>query len=182
MLYYRKIMDEISYSGDQPKKTRRLSKRGIFFLGFLIAILVLAGGVLFFVSKKSSNIPRRVIKVENTITPTSNETPTPKESPTPIVSLKKSNLKISVENGSGEAGIAADAAKILKDAGYSVVSTGNADSYDYKGLTIRIKKSKNSYLSGLIKDLSTKYNVSSSDASSDLGETETFDALIIVGK
>lgn len=179
-----KIMDEISYSGDRPAKKRKLSKRGIVFILFLIAILILVGGLVFFVSGKGPNLSKKTIKAEVSVTlaPTPTPSPTQKESPTPTISAKKSSLKVSVLNGSGEPGVAVGGATVLKDAGYSVVSTGNADNFDYKGITIQIKKSKKSFLSGLIADLSSKYNVSESDASSDLPEDKVFDVLVIVGK
>lgn len=180
-------MDEISYSGEKSRKTRRLSKRGIVFITFSVVILALVGGLLFFVSGKSDNIKdsstANSIEIKTptpTISPTA--TPTPKESPTPTVAAKKNTLKISIQNGSGEVGVAGDAATVLKNAGYSVVSTGNADNFDYKGITIQIKKTKKTFLSGLIDDLSSKYTVSESDATSDLSEDETFDVLVIIGK
>lgn len=176
-------MDEISYSGERPAKKRKLSKRGVVFIGFFIAILILVGGLIFFVSGKNSNSSQKTIEIKKeSPTPTLTPVPTQKESPTPTVSVKKSSLKISVVNGSGEAGVAGDAATLLKDAGYSVVSTGNADNFNYTGITIQIKKSKKSFLSDLIDDLSSKYTVSESDVTSDLSEDESFDALVIVGK
>lgn len=181
-----KLMEEISYSGEKPRKTKKLSKRRVLFLIFLVAILALVGGLIFFVTKKnSSSDSNKVVKLEKavkTATPTMSPAPTSKETPTPTISVQKSNLKISIQNGSGESGVAGTASTLLKDRGYTVVSTGNADSFDYKGITIRIKKSKSSFTSGLIKDLSSKYNLSASDATSDLPETEAYDVLVIVGK
>ncbi len=174
-------MEEISYSGDQPRKTGRLSKRTLIFLGLFIAIVILLLGVGFFVSKNSSKSNQKTINIPTVSkAPTLSPTPEPKESPTPTISSKSSSLKISVQNGSGESGVAAKASEILKTAGYDVVSTGNADNFDYTGVTIQIKNSKKSLLSGLEDDLSNDYTVS--DTSTDLPEDETFDALVIVGK
>ena len=174
-------MDEISYSGDRPKRTRRLSKRSAIFLVFLILILGLVAGLIFFVMRKDSKTSPKEIKItEEKSSPTPTITIAPKESPTPTAVEKKENLKISVQNGSGESGVAAKAAGILKDAGYVISSTGNADNYDYQGVTIQIKSSKKSFLNGLKQALSSDYSVSST--STDLSEDESFDALVIIGQ
>lgn len=107
-------------------------------------------------------------------------------SPTPVISktpkeIVKADLKLNVRNGSGVAGAALRGESFLKNLGYSVVSSGNAENFNYKGLTIRVKNSKKEYLEILEKDLKTNYfNLSSS--SSDLEEDSSFDALVIIGR
>ncbi len=92
----------------------------------------------------------------------------------------KNKIGVTVENGSGVEGTAGEAADFLKAKGYNIVSTGNADSYNYKGVTIKVKSSTNLYLSLLKKDLAEKYTVS--NTSSDLSQNFTADALVIIGK
>lgn len=94
--------------------------------------------------------------------------------------LDRNKISISVENGSGIEGTAAKASDFLKGKGYNVVSTANAQSYNYKGTTIKVKGSTNAYLNLLKKDLSEKYTIS--NTSSDLSQDFTADALIIIGK
>lgn len=97
-----------------------------------------------------------------------------------VASRERSKIGLAVENGSGLEGVAGKAADFLKGKGYSVISTTNADSYNYQGVTIKTKSSTSFYLSLLNKDLSEKYTVAST--SSDLEANTTADALIIIGK
>lgn len=134
--------------------------------------------------------------IEMTPTPTESLTPTkkPKNSPTPekgtptptgtssvdkASGLDRADLKIEVQNGSGTAGVATKASNLLKKLGYDVVSSGNADNFDYEGTTIQVKSTKKAYLDILKKDLSATYTISS--ATSDYKGTEA-DAVVIIGK
>ena len=94
--------------------------------------------------------------------------------------LDRSKLSITAQNGSGIEGVAGKAASILKGLGYNVVSTANADNYNYKGVTIKGKKDKSEFLELLKKDLSKNYTISAS--SSDLPSAFSTDSLIIIGK
>lgn len=94
--------------------------------------------------------------------------------------LDRSTLLITVENGSGAEGVAGKAATILKDLGYNVPSTGNADNYNYTGVTIKVKKENSNFINLLKQDLSKDYTFSKT--SSDLSPDSPTNALIIVGK
>ena len=94
--------------------------------------------------------------------------------------LDRSKLSVTVQNGSGIEGVAGKAANILKDLGYNVASTGNADNYDYVGVTVKVKKEKSEFLDLLKKDLSKDYTVKS--ATSDLSSDSPTNAVIIIGK
>jgi len=71
------------------------------------------------------------------------------------------------------------AADILRDAGYEVVSTGNADNFEYEDVTIQVKASAEVALELLEEDLSKSYTIG--ETSTDLSEDESFDALVIIG-
>jgi len=101
-------------------------------------------------------------------------------SPIDSSGLDRSKLSVTVENGSGIEGVAGKAANILKEVGYNVTTIGNADNYDYKGVTIKVKKEKGNFIDLLKKDLSKNYTINS--ASSDPQPTSATDALIIIGK
>lgn len=101
-------------------------------------------------------------------------------SPVDKSGLDRSSLSVSVVNGSGTEGAAGRGAAILKKFGYNVVSTGNADNFNYKGLTIKVKKEKNAFLNLLKQDLAKDYTITAS--SSDLSPSSLSDVLIIVGK
>jgi len=94
--------------------------------------------------------------------------------------LDRSKLSIAVKNGSGVEGTAGKAATILKGFGYNVSSTGNADNFNYIGVTIKVKKESSNFLDLLKKDLAKDYTVKS--ASSDLASDSPTEALIIIGK
>ncbi len=101
-------------------------------------------------------------------------------SPVDKSGLDRSKLSVIVQNGSGTEGVAGKAADVLKELGYNVASTGNADNYNYTGVTVKVKKEKSNFLDLLKKDLSKDYTIKSS--SSDLSSDSPTDALIIVGK
>lgn len=122
---------------------------------------------------------------EPTKKPTSAPTPTTKASPATssvdkTTGLDRADLKVAVQNGSGEKGVASKTSGELKDFGYDVVSSGNADNFDYTDVTIKVKSTKKDYLAILKKDLSTNYTIGS--GTSDLDSSSAFDALVIVGK
>ncbi|HVZ58345.1 MAG TPA: LytR C-terminal domain-containing protein [Patescibacteria group bacterium] len=105
-------------------------------------------------------------------------TPTPKVTVSPTPASSK-NLEIEVLNGSGIKGEAGKVASLLKNDGYSISSTGNADSFAYQKTVIQIKKSKQSFATQLEKDLASAYTVDSSIKT--LAESSAVDAIVIVG-
>lgn len=122
-------------------------------------------------SKEAIQAQDLLAKVENGLT---------QVSPVDKSGLDRSKLSIVVKNGSGAEGVAGKAAKILQDLGYNVVSTGNADNYNYQGVTIKVKKSESNFINLLKQDLSKDYAINSS--SSDLSPDSSSAALIIIGK
>lgn len=120
---------------------------------------------------------------DTTPTPTGKTTPTVtgKTTPTPTgtSSLDRENLKIIVQNGGGVAGAATKGSDFLKELGYTIVSSGNADDFDYEETEIKVKSTKKAYLDQLKKDLSEDYTVGT--ATSDYTGTDA-DAVVIIGK
>lgn len=118
-----------------------------------------------------------------TPTPVPTPTPTPKPSANPIDSetgLDRSKLNVVIENGSGQAGVASKASDYLTGLGYNVSSTANADNYNYTNVTIQVKSGKSDYLALLKKDLGFNYTIG--DTSSDLPDSASEDALVIIGQ
>lgn len=115
-------------------------------------------------------------------TPTASKTTgtiTPSISPTGTTASGRKALSVAVENGSGVSGAAAGIARDLRTLGYNVVSTGNADAFDYEDVTIQVKATKKGMLETLKKDLSEDYTIT--EATADLTGS-TADALVIIGK
>jgi len=173
---------------------------GIIILVGLVALAVIATGGKGETEKNLTPIPTQVIETPTPIPtdtptptpekgtptptpkPTSKITPTPaKGTPTPTTTsgLERSNLDIAVLNGSGEAGAATKASDVLKKLGYNVVSSGNADNFDYAETEIKVKSTKKTYLDLLKGDLEDDYTIGS--ATSDYTGSEA-DAVVIVGK
>lgn len=111
-------------------------------------------------------------KKEVATTPTKAPTATPADA-----DLDRSDLSIAVQNGSGVAGAATKASDFLEGLGYEVVSTGNADNFDYTETIIKVKSSMKKYLDQLEEDLSDEYTIGSATAD----YTGEADALVIVG-
>lgn len=115
-------------------------------------------------------------------------TPTPgKGTPTPTGAssvdkasgLDRADLKVAIQNGSGVAGAATKASSLLKKLGYDVVSSGNADNFDYEGTTIQVKTTKKAYLDILKKDLAEEYTI---DTATSNYTGDEADAVVIIGK
>lgn len=101
-------------------------------------------------------------------------TPTPTEVP-----IVRGDIKVEVQNGSGIAGLASKGKKVLEDAGYTMVTTANADNYEYKGVMVKAKTAAiSAFVVSDIKDTYTSATVSSTL----LDTTSTVDAIVILGK
>jgi hypothetical protein len=187
-------INQYNYSSpEMPRKPKKFIYV-VIFLVVLVAFFLIKN--LFFGSNKNKEVP--------TPTPTPTEyqfpTDTPAVSPTasdepettvtPTVKavnpvdkstgLDRSTLSVEVQNGSGEAGVAGKGATVLKDFGYKISSTGNANNYNYENVTIQVKSTKSNFLALLKKDLGFSYTVGSTSA--DLSSDSTADALVIIGK
>ncbi len=145
---------EIEMPSDKNSKLLKI-------LLLVLVLLALVGvGVYFYMSNTS--------KKTTALTPTTavpTKVPTPTEKP-----VDKSAYSIVVLNGSGIAGEAAKAKTILTDAGYKVISVGNADLSDYKETVIRAKKTvTNAWINDvkvLLRETYRTVNVEEIDASS----------------
>lgn len=112
-------------------------------------------------------------------TPTKKPTPTPTKTATSSATTSK-GLIVRVLNGTTTSGLAAALIEYLVGLGYDSGGTGNADRQDYDKATITIKASKESLLSTLKTDVATKYSIGTTSAT--LASTESYDALVIIGK
>lgn len=189
----------IQGSSFSATKSSRRPKLIVFFVLFL----VLLGGSIYagsrFLGSSEGNTENTLptaaptptlsaAAASETIDESEDKEPSPTSgagSPTPTgragtAELDRESLTIAVENGSGEAGVAGEMADVLRDLGYTVSSTGNADDFDHEDVTIQVKSTKARYLDLLEKDLAGSYTVA--EATSDLAGSASTDALVIVGK
>ena len=92
----------------------------------------------------------------------------------------RKDLKIAILNGSGVPGAAKGTSSHLEELGYVITKVDNADGFEYKGLTVKIKKDKNDeYLPLLKKDLAEN---SKAEITTKVDDTIETDAEVIVGK
>jgi hypothetical protein len=192
-------MEDAAFQDAAPAFTapsKKSPKRFVYLvIGIIVLILIFVLSSRFFSSssKDNKNVPTPTIieKATNTPTPEISKETTPTEEPTPTVKpannpidaetgLDRSKLNVEVQNGSGVAGAAGKVADILKNLGYQIAGTGNADNFDYTGVTIMIKSGSSDYGELLKADLENNYTVSST--SNDLSATVSADAVVIIGK
>jgi hypothetical protein len=143
------MKDEVSFQ-DYPSYTERSGRKKpvvAFFVVILIIAAVIAG--LFFLGRSQSD------QEETAVVPTKSLVPTeePTSTPTPTPDLDRADLRISVLNGSGTAGVAGDIADILRELGYTIGTTGNADNFDYEGIVVNISEEDEEFLDLLKADL-----------------------------
>jgi hypothetical protein len=174
------------------KKSRKRFYYLLIIIVFLILIFVLYSRTFNASTKKENSriAPTPSVKQELTATPTPEVTKEPEET-TPTVKptkspidkasgLNRSKLSIVVQNGSGVEGTAGKTADFLKELGYKIASTENADNFDYTGVVISVKSGSSDFLELLEADLKNKYDITSSF--DDLSATISADALVIIGK
>ena len=185
-------MEEISYANPQGSGKSRLSKRLLVFGGLFIIVLLLLGSAIYFITQDKSPQEDEVTKsitlpADQEATPTpierseedEEDTKEPTEEPTPSLAPDNSDISISVQNGSGASGVAGEAADVLRNAGFTIASTTNADGTDYTNVTIQIKNSLRTSLSDIEDALSENYTIGST--STDLPESTSYDVLVIIG-
>jgi hypothetical protein len=172
---------------------RQINKRFIYLvLAVLGVIIIFLAYKTFGTNKTAINQKPAIVSPtqELTQTPAPSESPSPSSAPTitPVPSanpvdsttgLDRSKLSVTIENGSGEAGVAGKGSDYLKGLGYAV-STDNADNFNYVNVTIQVKAAKSDFLPLLKKDLGANYTINS--ATSDLPDSFSSDALVIIGK
>lgn len=156
-----------------PTEETHTKEKKRFPLPVIVGIIVLLVGAIGFfnirlwTSQKGKTVGDTVSpQVTSVLTPT----------PPPIV---RSDVLVEVQNGSGVAGLAGKGKKVLEDAGYTNVTTANADTYDYEGVTVKGKTA--SIASFVVTDIKETYP-SASASSTLLDGTSPVDALVILGK
>ena len=186
-----------------PAPRKKINKTFIYATVAVLVLILLFGGYKFLnsdttnkdINNDISTTPQQEQIITDTPIPTEEQSPTPTEKPTPTdtptpkptsnpvdssTGLDRSTLSVTVQNGSGQAGVAGSGSDFLKQLGYNVTSTGNADNFDYVNVSVNVKSSESEFLSLLKKDLGTKYTVASSSSNLDNGFSS--DALVIIGK
>jgi len=175
---------------------RSVNKRFVYLILTILVLLVAFFSYRIFGTKSKGDIsqspavtvpsPTQVLPTD---TPIPTSTPAVAVSPTavptlnpldPTTGLDRSQLAVTVENGSGQAGVAGKAASALTHLGYNVVATGNADNFNYTNVVIQVKSASQDYLNLLQTDLGSDYTIGTTSA--DLPDSFSSDALVIIGQ
>ena len=184
-----------SFTAPAARPQKRLPKRTLALIAFVILIILTVAFIKLSGNSKNQQTTTasvapsatEVPQSSSTPEPSSTESPTPSPTPKPSINpidkttgLDRSKLSVLIQNGSGQAGIAGKASDYLKNLGYNVVSTSNADNYNYTNVFIQVKAGKSDYLSLLKKDLGFNYTIGTNSA--DLSDSSSEDALVIIGQ
>jgi len=152
-----------------------------------IASILLVGGVILqltvgFNSIFGKKIPNQenqsVLAEQNQVPTESPQNPAQEEPKKPQKEIKRTDLKIRVENGNGIPGSAGKLKAYLEGFGYNVLPAGNSDRTDYAKTTIKLPKDLVDYKDMLTNDLRSNYSVEVVDVS--IKPTD-YDVLIIAG-
>ena len=157
---------------DEPKKEKSpvfwILIPGIFILGAIL------GGIIFY--QKQVSTDSTATEATSTPQPTTAATT---ETPSPSSEPDITEYDIAVYNGSGIAGEAGSVQTLLEDAGFNVVSTGNAATYDYTKTIIKAKSTvEDAVITKLTDALSESYVVGDNQT---LSSTATTDIQVVVG-
>ncbi len=166
----------------EEKKSGGGGKVLMFVVGVLVGVAVAAGAILgaekFGWGKTLPGQGNSQAAAVATPEPTAEAAPT--AVPTPDLSaLKRSDLKVRVENGSGVAGAAAAAGSYLAGLGYTVVGVGNS-TQNVTVTQVSVTADKAVYGQLLVKDLGEKYTAASSTG--ELAAGGDYDALVTIGQ
>ncbi len=152
---------------------------GLFAAAFILAIGAVFGIYRLATAGPNIDVGSLVSQVSFTEpTPTPSPTPEPTATPTPTPEPERDTLRIRVLNGSGTPGLAGEVRDLLRDAGYSDIVTGNADSFDFETTEIQLKEEREEFFEVLQSDISENATV---EDFNELDEDDAADAVIIVG-
>ncbi len=162
-----------SYSVSQPKQKSSGSKWLIIF----IILLILGGAGIYFFTKSSSE-PIATPTPAFNVTPIENKatsTPVATKSPEPV---KKDEVSIEIQNGTGITGEAKLLSDKLKTLGYSDITAGNASSTDNTETTVTFLKTLSQTVQDeLKKELESFYKTVNVKTST----TQKSDVVVITG-
>jgi len=182
---------------DQPpaKPSNGLNKVLLGAGVFMVGAGIIVGGYfgLTAIRGKSSEKPPVVAYEEPVVTPRPIQTPDASSSATPRVNPSASpktspsasskpvagnDIKIQILNGSGKKGDALIAKDLIESSKYAI-STGNADNFDYVGLTIEYKKDQEEVAQDLASLLEKTYGDATLEST--LKASDDYDVIITLG-
>lgn len=181
----RKVGTDLSEDMDSPRFYQKekitnyqldskKSGKKTLLLGFILALILL--GILGVVFRDKVNAFLNGVQQTVQPTPTPSATLEPTPTPNPLI---RSDWSLEVLNGSGVSGQAKKLADKLRELGYAVVKTGNADKDTYEISEILVKSDLQDKLDTVIVDLKDTIKIAS--IGGELKDS-TASAQIIIGK
>lgn len=146
---------------------RKKSNRTLYIVILGVIVLTVVGAFIF---------NKKLIKGE-TVESSPSPSPTPTQTPKPA--LNRADWSFEVLNGTGVTGAAKKIADKLKELGYQVIKTGNADKSDYEKTEILVKDDLKEKIDLVIADLKDVIKIAS--VAGELKDS-TASARIILGK
>lgn len=113
--------------------------------------------------------------VELEPSPSSSEEPSPEPSASEP-EIEKEDVSVRVLNGSGVEGAAGDIVETIEGLGYSSVSAGNADNFDYEDTVVRYKGDYDEFADEIVEALDG-YTV----VKEELEDDSEYDIVVVVG-
>jgi hypothetical protein len=152
----------VSFPG-APKPVKKKNV-GVKF-AILIALLVVIGGVAWFLLSSENPFSN----AEMTPTPSVSVRELPTNTPVPTeAAVKKEDLKVTVQNGTGVPGEAAFLQKEMEKLGFKSIETGNADNKNYTKTQVsfasRVSEEVKTEVTTKLQELYASVDVSSSPA------------------
>lgn len=146
----------------------------LLFIVVFLFVGLLTSGFFYYLSTQKGKLPN----FAQLPTPTPKAMVEPTATPTAAAKVDLTKYTVKVLNGSGTAGEAGKASKLLEDTGFAGIDTGNADSYDYTDTEIKVGKDvPTAVFDAAKKSLGKIYSVvKSKDA-----PTDKYDIVVIVG-
>lgn len=143
----------------------------------LVFLLVMhfTGGLSNIFQAKNEVLAEQTNQIESEVEDKTNKTEEPEK---PAVEVKRTDIKIRVENGNGIPGSAGKLKEYLEGFGYTVVSVGNSPNTDYQKTTVAITSEFTPYKDILTNDLKTNYDVQITDS---VEKHSDYDVLVIAG-
>lgn len=149
-------------------QSKKPSGKLITLILFILAVLVIGGGIYFVAGVGSSKREQQ----EEAATPTQTPTPTPQR-------VNRSEWSFEVLNGSGVTGAAKKLADQLKELGYQVSKVGNADRDDYETSQLYVSEDFADKVDAVVVDIKDIIKIAS--IAGEL-KNSTASARIIIGK
>lgn len=171
-----KTSDEDSESDVEVVQSDSLFSRSIapILIGIIVGVLT-AGSIILFYNNKN-----KIAFGGPTPTPTIEESPTPEPTSTPSIIDDLTLYDITVLNGSGISGQAADVETLLEDEGFSVLDIGNASTSDFTDTIIQTKEGvPQTFIDNLEQVLSSTFSVEINSVP--LSESAESDVVVTIG-